>query len=195
MLNRTITYRVMTGLATLLFIVLLIMVYFNSNEPHSPPRAKDSPQKLAVYAHPRPQTPHIVWKDAQGIKRSLKQYKNQVLYINLWALWCEPCKQEIPFLANLASKHFNQSLKILLINMDENTEEIQKAKNFLKNAAPQLEGYFAVGKIFMDAFNAEVLPTHILIDKEGHLAASFFGDLQNSETEFKQVLQTLLQEN
>ncbi|MCB9025516.1 MAG: TlpA family protein disulfide reductase [Bdellovibrionaceae bacterium] len=195
MLNRTITYRSMSGLATLLFVVLLSLIYFNSNERESPASIENIPQSKPILLKDRIQAPNIIWKDNFNLKLSLENYKGKVVYLNLWAHWCEPCKQEIPFLANIYSEFVGSPFEIILINLDTDTKEIQIAQEFLEQKAPQLTSYYNVSDPFIKAFKTHAIPTHILLDKSGEIALHYSGDILEHTENFKSMLQHLFQEN
>ena len=194
MLNRTITYRSMSSLATLLFVILLILVYFNSNQSEPPLSRPALAKNKLEFLKSRVQAPNIIWKNLKQQKASLAHHRGKVVYLNLWALWCEPCKQEIPMIANIASELLSEPLEILMVNVDEDKSEVFKAQDFLSKKGPQLPGLFNSGDIFLKAFNTDILPAHILIDKNGRVAANYFGDIIGREKDFKRMLQHLLQE-
>ncbi len=49
---------------------------------------------------------------------SLSQYRGQVVMINVWATWCEPCKVEMPSIEHLHQELGPQGLKILAVSID-----------------------------------------------------------------------------
>lgn len=195
MLNRNITYKTMSGLATVLFIALIILIYFNSSEQKSLVASKEFPQTRPQIIENRSQVPEIIWKDSSGMRRSLSDLRGNVVYLNFWASWCQPCKEEIPFIAQIMSENLLSPLEVVLINLDNNTEDIDKAKLFLEEAAPQINSLFHQGNLFVNAFNTTAIPTHVFVDKKGNLALHFLGDILEHKEIFKSLLQHLLLEN
>ena len=62
---------------------------------------------------------------------SLDDFQEKVLLVNLWATWCEPCKEEMPSLDNL-QMFFNKSEFIVLpINLDRGPKK--KALSFFND--------------------------------------------------------------
>lgn len=57
---------------------------------------------------------------AQIIQASFENPKTTFL-VNFWAVWCEPCKEEIPALTELAKKH-SEKLRVLLIQVDDSQD-------------------------------------------------------------------------
>ena len=51
--------------------------------------------------------------------KPLLEQKNDTTYIvNFWATWCEPCVAEMPYFEQLRSQYEQESVKVLLVNLD-----------------------------------------------------------------------------
>lgn len=50
---------------------------------------------------------------------SLAQYRGQVVLVNVWATWCEPCRVELPSLERLQKQLGPEGLTILAVSIDE----------------------------------------------------------------------------
>ena len=55
---------------------------------------------MAINEIPKPISP-IIFEDFSDNKISLKDYRGKLVIINFWAIWCEPCKKEMPSLDSL----------------------------------------------------------------------------------------------
>ena len=53
---------------------------------------------------------------SQGILEEIR--KHPFTLINIWATWCEPCKEEFPILLELREKYLNEGLNVLLVSAD-----------------------------------------------------------------------------
>ncbi len=63
--------------------------------------------------------PNFVATDvATGKPVSLADYKGQVVLLNVWATWCEPCKVEMPSLEQLQKDLGPKGLKIVAVSVD-----------------------------------------------------------------------------
>jgi len=50
-------------------------------------------------------------------------YKGQVVLLNIWATYCEPCKEEIPSLQRLQEAYGDKGLKIIAVSVDNAVSE------------------------------------------------------------------------
>ena len=55
--------------------------------------------------------------------KTLADYKGQVVLLNIWATWCEPCKQEIPSLQRLYQAYGGKGLRLVAVSIDDYVSE------------------------------------------------------------------------
>lgn len=119
------------------------------------------------------------FNDAKGNPTTLAASNGKTRLVNLWAIWCVPCRTEMPELAQLQTKLGSESFEVLAINIDKVASE-EKINAFLKEVKAdnlalhrdQTMGIF--NQIRRDGL-ALGLPVTLLIDKDGCLIASFNG--------------------
>ena len=103
----------------------------------------------------------------------LKNFKNNVIYINFWASWCTPCRMAMPSLIQLQSQFSNKDIIFLYISIDDKItawRSAQKAENLdtyeysylLLN--PRESG-------IMKQLKLNSIPRYILFDKQGKLVS------------------------
>src|ERR1051326_2801611 len=63
--------------------------------------------------------------------KTLADYKGQVVLLNIWATWCEPCREEIPSLQRLQQAYGSKGLKLVAVSIDDyvNEDSIRKYTN------------------------------------------------------------------
>lgn len=96
-------------------------------------------------------------------------YKGKVVYLDFWASWCRPCKNEMPHSAKLKEKFKGKDVVFVYISSDRTeaawrngVEQIGiKGENFLTSALVY-QGYNGL-------FDVKYIPRYILIDKEGNV--------------------------
>jgi thiol-disulfide isomerase/thioredoxin len=104
-----------------------------------------------------------------GQTASLDDFKGKVVYIDLWASWCAPCRQETPALKTLYAKYKNDSrIAIISIAVSDGIKEWNKAIN--EDKPDWLQLLDKEGTVSLN-YAASMIPKFILIDKQGNLVS------------------------
>jgi len=93
--------------------------------------------------------------------------------VNFWATWCEPCKDEMPFLQKLSEMYPENRLRIVGVNVDP--KENASIARFLEENGiryPVILGGEKQGRLWG---GIGILPTSFLVDSEGRIAGRFKG--------------------
>ena len=84
-------------------------------------------------------------------------FKEILFYINIWATWCPPCKDEMPSLNSLASHFSAKDLKIIPISVD--VSEVLTVRHFYTEfGLDKLSIYVDPSTSVMHAFSVVVFP-------------------------------------
>jgi thiol-disulfide isomerase/thioredoxin len=108
-----------------------------------------------------------------GNEVSFSDFKGKVVYVDVWATWCAPCRDEIPHLKEL-EEHFEGNKDIVLISISIDTDA-QRWKNFVlkeKLGGVQLFDYAkSSGSIVRLYPHFLGIPNFMLFDKEGKIVS------------------------
>lgn len=123
---------------------------------------------------------------------SLRDFRGQVVYLSFWASWCVPCRQEMPYLAQLWQRHQQQGFQVLAINVEEDSV---LAREF----AAQYELPFPVlrdeQREVSSQYRVPGYPTHYIIDRRGRIRFSGLGFNLADVGAISQEIETLLAES
>ena len=61
---------------------------------------------------------NIAFVDAQGKPKTLANWKGKTILFNLWATWCPPCREEMPWLEELQVKRGGESFAVVPVSID-----------------------------------------------------------------------------
>ena len=126
---------------------------------------------------------NVIFLDKNDKKINIKEFKGNLLLLNFWATWCEPCKEEMPSLDRLQINENLSNLKIFVINISQ--ESIKKIDKFFKDLnIKNFEPYFDSPTTLAKAFSLRGVPTSILIDKNGKEFARIIGSIDFDDKKF-----------
>lgn len=111
-------------------------------------------------------------KNLNGESILLSDFKGKVIFLNLWATWCPPCKAELPSIEKL-TELADRDIVFLLVSNEKQDEVI----SFFKPIDSTLPVFTAEGEYPAD-FVTEGIPATYIIDKKGNLAAFHLGSAQ-----------------
>ena len=117
---------------------------------------------------------NVIFLDKNDKKINIKEFNGNLLLLNFWATWCEPCKEEMPSLDRLQINKNLSNLKIFLINISQENEK--KVDSFFKDLnIENFEPYVDAPTTLAKTFSLRGVPTSILIDKDGKEFARIIG--------------------
>ena len=99
---------------------------------------------------------------------SIKHFSGRVVVLSVWATWCTPCIREMPSLDELAAKV--PEVAVVPVNVD--AHGLAGATAFLeKHGLRNLTPYHDASGQLLGQLSGRGLPTTLIIDREGRVAA------------------------
>ena len=116
-------------------------------------------------------SPSFNYPDSSGKNISLESLKGKLVYVDVWATWCGPCKAQIPFLKQLEENYREEDIAFVSLSIDQ-LKNISKWKDMIVDK--ELEGIQIIAdkawrSKFVTDYVIEGIPRFILIDKDGNL--------------------------
>ena len=148
-------------------------------------------QELSLIRPAKPtRAPDFTLPSLAGGPLALQQHRGTVVFLNFWATWCPPCKEEMPSMERLYRRFRGRGFTILAISLDSG--DLGKVAAFVK----ALDLTFPIG---LD-LKAEVanryairgLPGSFLIDRSGDIVAVAIGPRDWDSTPAHAVVEALL---
>ncbi len=130
----------------------------------------------------------------------LKNYKNNILVVDLWAMWCVSCIERFPEMVKLHNKYKEKSVHFISMNLDDRNDlkSISAAQNFLTEMNANFD-HFRMDENILEAFeylNLISIPAVFIYDKHGEEKYRLTGDNPNqqfSEKDIELAIKSLLQ--
>jgi peroxiredoxin len=143
---------------------------------------RSSEERAAVDARMKGQpAPDFTLQSLDGKTVHLSDFRGKAVLLNFWATWCQPCKIEMPWFAELQKQYGPEGLQVVGIAMDDASPgDIAKFARDLGVNYPVLLGKEAVG----DAYGGvQFLPATFYIGRDGKVVDRVFGLKSRGEIE------------
>ncbi|MFG1463233.1 TlpA disulfide reductase family protein [Xanthobacter sp. DSM 24535] len=150
--------------------------------------------ELVVGAGPPEQAPALalealppVGVAAPVIDRS--GFAGRVVLVHFFATWCEPCREELPALNRLSTRHADTTTAILGVDVGEGDPKVRR---FMETTPVKFPILMDRDRSAARAWDVTVLPSTFLIGPDGHLRARSEGPVEWDRPEAEAVITGLL---
>lgn len=106
--------------------------------------------------------------------KTLADYKGQVVILNIWATWCDPCRVEIPTLEKLYKEYGSKGLKLVAVSIDDYVGE-DSIRAFARNFGMTFEILHDSTHAIERQYQATGYPETFVIGKEGTIRKKWIG--------------------
>lgn len=164
----------------ILVILAALIAWMTLRRHSSPPGSRTA--ELAP-------APDFSLVDLAGKKLSLSDYRGQVVLLDFWATWCDPCKEEIPHFVELQDRYGSRGLQVIGVSMDDDQEPVREFEQQFKMNYPVVMGSAELASQYGGILG---LPVAYMIDREGRIAARHVGATKAAvfETEITRLLKS-----
>ncbi len=175
---------VVAGVLALVAAVVFAGRYFLADEVSPVGLGVEAPDFLAMSL------------DSTPVKKTLADYRGNVVLINIWATWCAPCRVEIPSIEQLNASYASKGLKVVAISVDDPGSEA-----LIREFVARYKMNFDVlhdpggqeGKISRD-YQTSGYPETVIIGKDGLIRRKFLGASDWNSASNRALIDRLLAE-
>lgn len=170
----------------LVFIVIIFAVIILLQEKDAlfnlPPKSRLQPGLPA---------PDFVFPGLDSKTVGLADYKGKVVFLNIWATWCPPCREEMPSMEKLYKELKGEDFEILAVSIDASGA---------KAVAPFMREYHLSFPVLLDPegtmktlYGTTGVPESFIIDKEGRIEQIIIGPMDWATPDVVHFFRDLIQ--
>jgi len=137
----------------------------------SDPNNAGGPKVIRFASNPQP-APPFLGRDLDGNIVSTAEWPGKVVFVNFWATWCPPCREEIPILIEL-QKRYKDGLQVIGVSLDDGSPE--DVKQFAKLAGINYPVVMYIRELVAAYGGVPALPTSFLLNKEAKIVQKHQG--------------------
>lgn len=133
--------------------------------------------------------PDFTLPDLKGRMVSLSDYKGKVIFLNFWATWCKPCREEMPSMEVIYNNLNGQNFEILAVSLDKDAGVAERFTRELGLTFPILHD--KRGRI-KELYKTTGVPETFIIDQDGIIREKVIGPRDWRDPESTRVILDLL---
>ena len=138
----------------------------------------------------------VMTLDSVAKRKTLDDYRGDVVMINIWATWCAPCRIEMPAIEQLHRAYAQKGLKIIAVSVDEPGSQPQ-IRSFVKEYGLTFEVLHdpggQEGKVSRD-YQTTGYPETVIIGRDGIIRKKLLGAHDWNSVENRALIDRLLAE-
>jgi len=128
-------------------------------------------------------------KDLNDNKINVEQFKGKVIFLNLWATWCGPCRAEMEGIQNLYSKIDKEKVVFIILSLDKEKDK-SKIVDYIKKKGFTFSAYQPSGDL-PDQLQVPSIPTTFIISKNGMIVRKEVGGMRYDTSKFQKFIEEL----
>jgi thiol-disulfide isomerase/thioredoxin len=152
-------------------------------------RREEAPVRTAVEGL---RAPELMLQDVSGKSYTLSDLRGSVLFINFWATWCLPCREEMPSIQNLYN-HFKEEKGFRMITVLY-SDDLKNGLAYLKEHDLHIPLFIDNDYITARTYGITGVPETYIVDKKGILKERRLGPARWDSAQVFAFISELLRE-
>ncbi|HZY81048.1 MAG TPA: TlpA disulfide reductase family protein [Cyclobacteriaceae bacterium] len=124
-----------------------------------------------------------------GQRIKFEDFKGKVVFLNLWATWCGPCRSEMPTIQSLYEKVGSDDVVFVILSVDYDKDE-PKITPYITRNKYTFPVYRPSGSL-TSQLDVPGIPTTLIIDKEGKIVRKEVGATNFDTEKFRKFILSL----
>ena len=189
--------KILSAIAAGILAVAIGLVAFNYYQ--NPGGAVAPAEDGKVSINPLPGGPVAAGKLAvdfklpnlNGTAISLSSLRGKVVFLNVWATWCGPCREEMPSIEKLYEE-FSQNPDFVVLAVSQDSEGRGAVDSYVRRNGFKFNVLLDPRNQVGDAYDVSGIPETFIIDRNGRIVAHHVGPYDWAQPEMREALRELI---
>lgn len=156
--------RLLTSILLVVFVGLVVLLAVNFT-------GTTGKEGKPVVGFP---APDFSLKDVDGQTVRLSDFRGKPVFVNFWASWCPPCREELPDIQRLFEAK-QGTVNIITVNLTSTEESTDKLVRFVKDGGFTMTVLLDSNGSVANKYRIRSIPQSIFIDDKGIIRKKFTG--------------------
>lgn len=184
------TLAVMAG-AFVLAGVLLVVLSRSRTRVVSVPSTQKAEQNTSPQIAAGEKATDFTLENLQGEKVTLSAFRGKVVFLNIWATWCPPCREEMPSLETLYDD-FKNHKDFVMLAVSQDIKGRKAVLPYIHKHGYRFEVLLDPDNKVGEAYDVSGVPETFIIDQKGRIVAHHMGAFNWARPDVKNALEELL---
>ncbi|MGL5755882.1 MAG: cytochrome c biogenesis protein CcdA [Paraclostridium sp.] len=126
--------------------------------------------------------------DQYGKEHKLSDYKGKTIFLNLWATWCPPCRDEMPYIEELYKDYNENNEDVVILGLASpnvgQEGDANHVKDFLKEEGYTFPVLLDEGGSLIYQYGISSFPSTFIIDKDGYITQYVPGGMNKDNMKY-----------
>jgi peroxiredoxin len=132
--------------------------------------------------------------DLSGDPVSLADLRGKVVFLNIWATWCAPCREEMPSMEKLYQR-LQGNKRFVMLAVSQDTSSPAEVAAYVKQHGYHFDVLLDPQNSVAEAYKVTGVPETFIIDGAGRIVAHHSGAFDWSQPEIRDALEELLKDS
>lgn len=128
--------------------------------------------------------PNYTLTDMGGNTVNLQDFQGKVVFVNLWASWCRPCREEMPSIQKLFDKTKEKNVQFVMLALDD---DFSKSLEYFNTSKFTLPAFYPATAL-PELFNVQGIPATFIFNTKGELVKRIEGGDKYNTDEYVKLL-------
>jgi thiol-disulfide isomerase/thioredoxin len=132
---------------------------------------------------------NFMLRDLEGNKIKMSDLKGKVIFLNLWATWCGPCRVEMPSIQHLYNSVDKEKVAFVILSLDQENQH-KKVVQYIRDKEFTFPVYQPASPL-PKLLRVNTIPTTFIIAPDGKVKTKKTGMANYDTEEMREFLRTL----